>query len=35
MAVFCDHEGSVDDCSFAEPPDLPMVAEKGRRYDLL
>ena len=35
MRVFCDLEGSINDCSFAEPPEIPLVAEKGRRYDLL
>jgi len=35
MAIFRELEGSISDRSFAEPPELPMVAEKSRRYDLL
>ena len=27
--------GSIDDPTFCPPPDLPMVAEQNRRYDLI
>jgi len=33
--LLCELRGSLDDATFTEPPELPMVAESIRRYDLI
>ena len=35
MELLRDLRGSIDDPTFCQPTDLPMVAEPSRRYDLL